>query len=1254
MFSRMNTVTRPVTCGAMLLAVTGLLTGATASAAKPVIVVRGGAETPTRGYVWGVMAHNLRGDHGDQSRKAQVTKMSAANIYRKLMAGKINVASVLLGPDEAGVKEFAAWRKKNRPTMLTLGSVGVYVIAPGNREIKQLSLQQIKDLLAGRITTWKQLGGRGEGNIRLVADGTALHLHHALTGEKPKAKIRNWGGPETVASYCSQVAVRTRQEALVRRAEEMRRRAKAGERPPKPEPALMPMGDDALGLTVSRKVLHWSSNPGRQRLSVIPLYKDKEKPIPPSGAAVQDRTYPLSFTWRIYAHPRASELVLGCVKACIGAHEGSLGNAHYVRAWLFPNNKVAAPGTVWVMVNRGWDGALRAAAADYQKSRAGTNVRFARVRYDFGKKFQAGDVDILAYSAPFPHFGGRWIETELRQLYGPKWPEQTIAHRALAVVVPSKNPVKSLTWEQVRYVASHDLTPWTLLGGDRKGWVHKYYRGSSMLRECLFDGKKYKRVRIRQTLNSAGGGKPRDFRDHTREDFELYKQVCKLMNTPEHLLAALADDSAGMGFMLYSKRVQASGLKVLALGGPGGREPVLPTPTGIANGAYPARLAMRVLVHPRATQASRDFVKWLSSAQAGRVMKEYYVFNATVAQGPAVVLTNAATPKETPAISFDKPISGTVAVMPGETLSRYFVVAKPKHHAAYEQAITEGLARDRRLKIVDRAELNRVLAERALVLSRTKETTPKPILVADVFVLPQITSEGTAAVLRIQALHGATGSVLGELRLAVDPANPEKLTPPLSEQVRRWWPGVLKRLWLAKHRPVWSLVGVYSGQSGALDETAEAVQAQLRKKLMSDAKRFLADYAPLGMTYREVLMRLLGLSRSWRGRFSPAADYLIEGRLTSAKRLECRILSGRGKRVLAATTIESDTPVALADKAWAWLDAKAASLPAESGGSDTALDDWAKSQARLEFQKGQSISKRAEKFFKEAERRRMIAGSPDLLPTDKKELDRLNGQGDRHYLRSAQLDPTWEEAAYKTLRVTSKALPAFGRNLMLAEAYTRFSETFPRSKRSRGVMEYAYVYWRNLAGTLRGTRPGSVRVPRGIDRGKLYLQYLRKSLDVRREYFKRYMHRDETPHGGQRQSMTSFYLSDTALYLVMSKASDAQIRQTVADYGELLDKHPSEAIHSDFLKLHLIAWRNDKAGFLKMLRGMQKQHQDPKDAYWRLGARWADQDVRRLFGLGHGDRNTLRWWLDGKRGPGDLPYVGYDQKRDKHKPGPRP
>lgn len=1236
-----------------------LLAWGSAVAVEPKVVVRGGAEAPTKAYVWGAATHNLSGDQNDQSREAHVKDMPAAEIYKKLMAGQINVASVLLGPQEAGVKEFAAWREKNKPTMKTLGYAGVYVIAPGNREIKQLSLLQVRDLLVGKITTWKQLGGLGEGKVRLAADETALHLLQSLMGVKSKVQISKTSIPEVIANMCSTTAMVNWQEAMVRRKEML-------ERTPGAKPELTPTGNDVLGLTVDRKVLHWPSKRGKKFVSALPLLRGKGKPIQPTVASVANGTYPLGFTWRVYAHPDASELVLGCLKACVGAHEGSLVNTQYVKSWLLPAGRSAPTGPVWVMEEWYWDGALQAAAKVYRKSHPDVDVRFAIVRSDFGKRFHAGDVDILAYSAPYPHFGGQRIENELKGLYGPTLPEETVAYRGLVAVVPPTNTIQSITWAHARYVASHDLTPWTLLGRDGKKWVHKYYSSWYVLRECLFEGKTYNRVRIRQTLKRPRSGKRSELLAHAKEDIELQKKVYRKIDSLPDLLEALADDPEGIGLVLYNRRVQASGLKILKLGGSKGAQPIAPTPAAIAGGAYPARLAMKVLVHPKATPASRHFVKWLSSAQAAKVMKDYSIFSPALADMPPVKPTTpapVATTRKSPVVSFKKPISGAVAVLPSETLSRYFLMTRPQHHAAYEQSVTEAIGRDQRLKIVDRTALARVLVERELGMALAERESPKPVLVADVFVLPQVISEETGSLLRIQALHGATGSVLGELRVSIDPASPTRFTPSLASRVQQWWPGVLKRLWLAGNKPVWSLLDVYSQDARASAQAAEVVRVELRKRLKQDRRRFLADYAPLDATCREVLMRLLGLSRSWQGRFSPAADYLIEGRLTSATRLELRVLSAGGKQILARTTVESKTPVALAARGWAWLDTKAPDLSAQVDGSKGAVDDWGKPQARLEFEKGKSASLRAKRFFTGAELRRMKTGSPALPAADRTELDLLYGQARRHFLRAVQLDPTWEEPAYRALDGVlwgSPTVDQFGRYVMLAEAYTRFTETFPQSKRGRGAMEYAHVYWRILAGRLRPAawQGGSVRgLPRGVDYRKLYLRYLRKTLEVNREYLKRYLHRHKTFHGGcwnSIQIMTEHYFYDTAMRLSLTKASDKEVRQAVADHAELLDKYPAEAIDSDFLKLQVIGWRNDKPGFLKLLTAMQKRHPDPKDQYWRRGADFAGREIYRLFGVTSGDKNTFEQWRKGKRGPGDLPHAGYDPNKDKRTPTARP
>ena len=57
-----------------------LLAWGSVQAVEPRVVVRGGAEAPTRAYVWGVAANNLLGGPGDQSRKAQMKDMLAAEI----------------------------------------------------------------------------------------------------------------------------------------------------------------------------------------------------------------------------------------------------------------------------------------------------------------------------------------------------------------------------------------------------------------------------------------------------------------------------------------------------------------------------------------------------------------------------------------------------------------------------------------------------------------------------------------------------------------------------------------------------------------------------------------------------------------------------------------------------------------------------------------------------------------------------------------------------------------------------------------------------------------------------------------------------------------------------------------------------------------------------------------------------------------------------------------------------------------------
>ena len=57
-------------------------------------------------------------------------------------------------------------------------------------------------------------------------------------------------------------------------------------------------------------------------------------------------------------------------------------------------------------------------------------------------------------------------------------------------------------------------------------------------------------------------------------------------------------------------------------------------------------------------------------------------------------------------------VEGAAAVLPTEPLGEYFLTADAAQHALVEQQVFEAIEADGRLKLVDRTELRRVLAER--------------------------------------------------------------------------------------------------------------------------------------------------------------------------------------------------------------------------------------------------------------------------------------------------------------------------------------------------------------------------------------------------------------------------------------------------------------------------------------------------------------------------------------------------------------
>ena len=109
-------------------------------------------------------------------------------------------------------------------------------------------------------------------------------------------------------------------------------------------------------------------------------------------------------------------------------------------------------------------------------------------------------------------------------------------------------------------------------------------------------------------------------------------------------------------------------------------------------------------------------------------------------------------------------------------------------YAAYEEAVVNGIGKSPQLKTVDRGELARLVKERKLLISRGSLVPQRAVIAADLLVVPQVVTIDSRPYLLIQAVHAATTSCLGRLRLAIDSARPDEFVASIPRQTARWWP----------------------------------------------------------------------------------------------------------------------------------------------------------------------------------------------------------------------------------------------------------------------------------------------------------------------------------------------------------------------------------------------------------------------------------------------------------------------------------
>jgi len=1198
---------------------------AEAQQAKPTI--RFGANALTHPYIRDTIGFNLR---NETIPRNAIRSLSDAEILRLLREGKLDAGSVFFRIAPAGGAN-AANQPAEDAALLPKGAIvhpvgrlGAWVLAPAGRNLPRLTVDQLADILSGKITKWSQLSA-GEGEIVVAYDDASLAAACMVAGiAQPRVSdssrwVKDPANGRMTLNHMVDDAMVAEQDRLSK------------------QPARAATTDNYLLIASGVQILQ--ADQGRTKTKrFVPIAPSANRPaVAPDLKTVGDGGYPLLVDWRIIVRPDAPETVQGAAKICLRSYESGLVNAAYVKEWLIQPARGDQPDVIRV-VYYGDREPIPAAVQAFLKTHP---------QADISNVSQGGKpvADSLAERADLLIVVGNllpWDRKRLSELCGADPAEQTVGLKPLLIVASQECPLKCLTLEQARHVASYDLTDWKELGWDCGQRVVKHALGSKLLADAMFGGyenmKHHAIITSPSTKRGAAGAAP-SVRDLAKMSYRSEAQ----------LLSAVSADKYSLGFVAAGESTLGSGLKVLKVGKTSSSA-VAAEAANVVSGAYPVALPVSVRIHPKAGPAAKKFAAWLQSPQAAEALASHYIYSNALAKKPR---SGAAAATIAPADSrtFKGPVSGAAAVLPTEVLSLYFLMAKSEHLAAYEDAICKVIDADGRLKVVDRAHLDKVWRER-LYAVLSGQTEFKPAISADVFAAPAIVPDGAGSALRIRFLHGPTASTLGELSLPIDPADPMRFDPPLEQALRPVWQGVLASLTHARSRPRWAMVGVYSATETGMGQAAQ-IEQHIRDTLRGDQRLFFCEMMDVDAAQQEVLMAMMGAGRPMVGGFRGDSDFLLEGKLQDGQ-LELRVLAGRNLALLAQVSFKPGTEEPI--RQWLSIQAQRLERKAPPASDAAVAANWSGKQARLEFEIAERLGKEIDSRTREAELRRVKAGLTKIMDDDAQVLKDLAEQRKRHLTRAVQLDPNDERICQAFIGAVEDGSSRFPVYVRKAQMYERVARLFPKSAQHRGNMEYAITYYATAAHFLGKSLRGadSLAVPRGIDHPRLRLFYLKKELSLFDSYAARYAGCFDDPKE-DRGSWHTFgnymlqYLYAAGCHVYLGKPAAQEVDQMIARWSAIFDDKPAAGPHSDFLRLRLIALNNDRAGFLKLLTDMQQRHPKPKDPYWLIGACVAQEDMYRLFGHGT-DRCNFAKWLAGSRGIGGLPYDGYDPAKDSSQP----
>ncbi len=426
--------------------------------------------------------------------------------------------------------------------------------------------------------------------------------------------------------------------------------------------------------------------------------------------------------------------------------------------------RILAKEPDWLVINEH--------AEQYRKQHPHVGFEYVDARHDVrsaAEMLLAGDIDIATLPGPLLEPGAKtdWLRPHLEKSGSQV---SVIGWQTLAVVVHPSNPRRQILPAEVRAIfKGAPVLPIDEAQPPHSGEAPETQVGATPWMDLVEDSGTVRFLvdgRIFRPAASMGV--------YVDDKHKIFHTLLP------KALEMLGHTRSAMGLFALDSRLTSSGLTILPVRAAEDAPPRLPTVEHLQSGEYPYYTYVALAVRPTPAPELQKFVDYLHEViSRGKFNTDNYwvpeLANPRRSHQKLVVWPQTKNSK------LPAGLTGAVAVLPFELNNAQFLVAEPVHHAAIEAAVTSAIGQHAQFKLLDRAHIERILAERKLAL--TAQPRDKPLLAADVLVTSCFVTEDSQTWLVVDAIHGATASLLGEIKFPVTPSKLDAIEKSLTEIV---------------------------------------------------------------------------------------------------------------------------------------------------------------------------------------------------------------------------------------------------------------------------------------------------------------------------------------------------------------------------------------------------------------------------------------------------------------------------------------